>query len=186
MSESDRERWNERYAAGDYDLTPNPRLVTHLTGRIKPGMVALDLACGPGRNSLWLAAQGAVVQAWDISSKALAQLRAEAERQGLTSIQTREVDLELTALPTQAFDLIVVAHFLHRPLLLPLLDSLRPGGLLFLDTFLDSDKRSQVTPTYKLDPGELARVYGERAEMLYLHEDFPDGRAVMLARRPNP
>ncbi len=184
MTNADRERWNQRYAAGEYDLTPNQRMVAHLSGRITPGMTVLDLACGAGRNSLWLAQQGAAVQGWDISDEALDRLWAEADRQGLRSIATREVDLDEAELPAEAFDLVLATHFLHRPLLLPMLHALRPGGLLFLDIFLDSEKRSQVNPAHKLHPGELAGVYTGAAEILSLHEDLPDGRAVMLARRP--
>lgn len=182
MSEADKERWNERYAAGEYDLTPNPRLVALLTGRILPGITALDLACGAGRNALWLAGQGATVEGWDISDRALAVLEAEAAARGLP-VQTRLVDLDEEPLPEGRFDLVVGAHFLHRPLLLPMLRALKPGGLLFLDIFLDSPKRAAVKPAYRLDPGELARVYGGTAEILHLYEDVPDGRVTMLALR---
>lgn len=183
MSEADKSRWNQRYAAGEYDLTPNPRLVTHLTGRVRPGMVALDLACGAGRNAIWLAEQGAAVHAWDISDEALALLQAEAARRGLT-IHCRQVDFDQAPLPAEAFDLVIDTNFLLRPLLQPMLQALKPDGLLLIDTFMDSERRSAVNPAYKLDPGELARVYGDAAEILHLNEDFHDGRATMLARRP--
>lgn len=183
MSEADKSRWNQRYAAGEYDLTPNPRLVTHLAGRVRPGMVALDLACGAGRNAIWLAEQGVVVHAWDISDEALGLLQAEAARRGL-SVHCRQVDLDETTLPEETFDLVVDTHFLLRSLLQPMLRALKPGGLLLVDTFMDSDKRAAVNPAYKLDPGELARVYGNVAEILHLYEDFHDGRVTMLATRP--
>ncbi|MFZ5816145.1 MAG: class I SAM-dependent methyltransferase [Bacillota bacterium] len=182
MSEADRLRWNQRYAAGEYDLTPNPRLVSFLADRISPGMAVLDIACGAGRNALWLAARGAEVHAWDISDEALGRLEAEARRQGLL-IHTRQVDLEQATLPEERFDLVIAIHFLHRPLLRPMLQAVRPGGLLFIDTFMDSEKRAAVNPAYKLEPGELARVYGGQAEILHLTEAAADGRATMLARR---
>lgn len=183
MSEADRTRWNQRYAAGDYDLTPNPRVVAHLTGRVQPGLVALDIACGAGRNAIWLAEQGAEVHAWDISDEALALLQGETNERGLP-VHVRQVDLDEAPLPQAYFDLVVVTHFLHRPLLHPMLQALKPGGLLFMDTFMDSEKRAEVNHAYKLDPGELARVYAESVEVLHLNEDIPSGRVTMLARRP--
>ncbi|MFZ5825238.1 MAG: class I SAM-dependent methyltransferase [Bacillota bacterium] len=183
MSEADKVRWNQRYAAGEYDMTPNPRLVAHLTGQVRPGMVALDLACGAGRNAIWLAEQGAEVHAWDLSDEALGLLQAEAAQRGV-AVHCRQVDLDQASLPEQSFDLVVDTNFLMRPLLEPMLRALKPGGLLFVDTFMASEKRAAVNPAYKLDPGELARVYGDAAEILHLYEDFHDGRATMLARRP--
>lgn len=185
MADADKTRWNQRYAAGDYDLTPNPRLVSHLTGRISPGMIALDVACGAGRNALWLAEQGAEVHGWDISDEALIRLQGEAHRRGLP-VHCREVDFDAQPVPQNSFDLIVDTHFLHRPLLLPMADGLKPGGLLFLDLFMESEKRAAVQRAYKVDPGEIARVYAGLLEVIQLQEDPADGRVTMLARRPGP
>lgn len=183
MSDADKARWNQRYGAGEYDLTPNPRLVTSLVGRLSPGMKALDIACGAGRNALWLAGQGVVVHAWDISEAALALLQSEAGHRS-AAIHIRQVDFDEASLPEATFDLVVDTHFLYRPLLQPMLRALKPGGLLFIDSFLDSEKRAAVNPIYKLDPGELARVYEGIAEIIQLQEDQAGGRVTMLARRP--
>lgn len=182
MSEADKARWDQRYAAGDYDLIPNPRMVALLAGRLQPGMTALDIACGPGRNALWLAEQGLRVSGWDISEEALGRLQAEAQRRSLP-IECRQVDFDAEPLPVDSFDLVVDAQFLYRPLLLPMVRALRPRGLLFLDVFLESAKRAAVSPAYKADPGEIARVYEGQVEIIHLYEDVPDGRVVMLARR---
>lgn len=183
MSEADRDRWNRRYAAGEYDMIPNPRLVAMLSGRLQPGMVALDLPCGAGRNAIWLARQGLAVHAWDISDTALAILRAEAEQEGL-AVEARELDLDTTPLPREQFDLVVSTYFLHRPILLPMLESLKPGGLLFIDTFIDSAKRASIRPAFKLEPGEMGQIFTGMAEILHLSEDPIDGRVILLARRP--
>lgn len=185
MAEADRIRWNRRYLSGEYAKEPSRRMVALLTGRIRPGMVALDLACGAGRNSLWLARQGLEVHAWDIAEVGLDLLREQAEREGLMDrLHLRLIDLDHVELPREQYDVVVDNNFLHRPLLLPMLESLKPGGLLFVNNFMDSPKRAVIRPEHKLDPGELARVYGSRAEILFLKEDPEEGRATMLARRP--
>lgn len=185
MAEADRSRWNQRYISGDFSREPSRRMVALLSGRIRPGMVALDLACGAGWNSLWLARQGLEVHAWDISEAGLAILRQQAEREGLTPrLHLRLIDLDHVELPREQYDVVVDNNFLHRPLLIPMLESLKPGGLLFINNFMDAPKRAIIRPAHKLDPGELARVYSERAEILHLQEDPVEGRATMLARRP--
>src|SRR5438128_6186526 len=100
MSEADRERWNQRYRDGGYELRPADWRLA-LGARLKParhGARALDLACGAGRNSLHLATLGYVVDAWDISDVALGLLRDELERRladgSRPEVHPRQVDLD--------------------------------------------------------------------------------------------
>jgi tellurite methyltransferase len=97
---------------------------------------ALDLACGSGRNALWLAEQGYQTLGVDRNGTALDELSQEAARRGL-SIRTQAVDLEhgQPFLERDMFDLIVVAHYLHRPLFPVLVRAVRPGGVLVYETF---------------------------------------------------
>src|SRR5262249_26897431 len=73
------EQWNERYRVGEQLFeTPSP-LVQRFAGLLRSG-VALDLACGPGRNALYLAQQGWRVTAVDGSSVAIETLLDRAAR----------------------------------------------------------------------------------------------------------
>ena len=92
---------------------------------------ALDVACGRGRHALFLAARGWTVRALDGDALSIDALRSEAARRGL-AVQADVVDLEAGAadLGREAYDLIVVVHYLHRPLFPALLRALAPGGLL--------------------------------------------------------
>src|SRR5574338_586397 len=83
VTEADRERWNrryaERYAERAYDFVPS-RWLPEIADQLAPpyeGARALDLACGPGRNAVWLAEQGWAVDAWDVSDVALDILQHE-------------------------------------------------------------------------------------------------------------
>ncbi|MCU0971793.1 MAG: class I SAM-dependent methyltransferase, partial [Gammaproteobacteria bacterium] len=100
-----------------------------------PAEVLVDLACGRGANALWLARHTRLaVQAWDFSAVAIARLRNEAEARSLrVDAQVRDVLAEPP--PAAAFDVIVVGYFLERALFPPLQAALRPGGLLFYQTF---------------------------------------------------
>ena len=121
------DEWNERYRSRDeLDLTP-ARLLTDTTRALTPGR-ALDLACGAGRNALWLAQQGWDVTAIDGAEEAIRLVREHDAR-----IDTRVFDLETGApLPfeDESFDLVVILYFLHRPLFAETQRVLRPGGVV--------------------------------------------------------
>src|SRR6202158_2838164 len=88
--------WDERYRSGvraaeDLDAVPTPLLV-ETAKKLAPGK-ALDLACGSGRNALWLAEQGWSVTAVDGSPVAIEVLRSRASKRGVM-VSTRVADLE--------------------------------------------------------------------------------------------
>ena len=191
MAEADRRRWDERNRVGDYDFTPNGWLAS-LAERIRParpGARALDVACGGGRNALFLAELGYAVDAWDVSDVGLAILRGELERRvgagPLLGIRPGRVDLDDAALPSGAYELVAVLFFLDRALFRRLVGSLTPGGLLLVQTFVDlgDETGPGVRPEYKLRPGELRETFA-RLEILEDAEDPASGTARLLARRP--
>lgn len=189
MSEQDRRRWNERYATGRHDLRPAASLVA-LAPRLQPppGARALDLACGVGRNALFLAELGYHVDAWDISDTALAALEAELRRRAAAgqplAVTTRQVDLDTAELPAAAYDLVLDYYFLDRRLFPVMAAALRPGGLLLCETFLDSARGREhiANPAYLLERGELPRAFADLQVVEYV-EDEAAGIARLLARR---
>jgi SAM-dependent methyltransferase len=159
------------------------RMLAHLA----PGR-ALDLACGAGRESVFLALAGWRVDAWDHDPEALARADALAAHHD-TTIATRVVELESGPLPGPGagWDTIVVCRFLHRPLFAWIESALAPGGTLVYETF----RRGQEVhgrpklDRYLLEPGELTRAFPSlRVETYEEHE--PAGGPVvarLLARR---
>ena len=119
---------------------------------------ALDLACGSGRNAIWLAEQGFRALAVDRNATALDALSEEAKLRRL-SLRTQVVDLEdgPPFLDPDSFDLIVVVHYLHRPLFPGLVRALRPGGVLVYETFTRAQaaRGKPTNPAFLLEPGEL-------------------------------
>jgi SAM-dependent methyltransferase len=148
---------------------------------------ALDVACGRGRHALWLAQQGWRVTALDRDAKALGELESEARRRGL-AILARVADLESApaTLPEVAFDVIVVVHYLHRPLFPRLLAALRPGAVLVYETFTiaQAARGKPTNPDFLLRPGELRQLVGS-LELLEAREGEFDGRDVasVVARK---
>ena len=182
MAEADRIKWNERYAAGDWDRSPVPRLV-QLARVIRPAgtALALDLACGAGRNTLYLAGLGYTVDAWDVSEVGLGLLQRLAGEQGVAArVRTRQVDLDTAPLPVGRYDLVLDTYFLDRRLFGPLGAALKPGGLLFVETLMSTPQRPG-RPDYYLRTGELRAAFPGLAE-LFFQEDAAHGWAALLAR----
>ena len=185
MSDTDRERWNARYATGEYAARTYPSaLLAAWTDRLPPGR-ALDVACGLGRNAIHLAAHGYAVDALDISNIALAGARERAEAAGVT-VNWIEADLERPDIARDAYDVVVVARFLDRPLIPRLVDALRSGGHLVYDhhyiTPVDVD--GPRSHRFRARPNELLEQF-RTLRVLSYEEGIvadPDGRRMALAR----
>jgi 2-polyprenyl-3-methyl-5-hydroxy-6-metoxy-1,4-benzoquinol methylase len=190
--ESDRQRWDRKYAAGEgpAHFEPKPFLVQH--HHLSGGGRALDVACGFGGNALYLASLGYQVDAVDASGFALSQARAEAVRRGL-QINLIQADLSRWWVPPARYDLILVFYYLNRVLMPALAAGLRPGGLLFQANrnarFLVV--RPGFDPDYLLQPGELGRqARAAGLEVVYdsdkvsVREAGQDHDSRLIARKP--
>ena len=185
MSTADREKWNRRYAEGAYaDRTQASALLQSWIGNIATGR-ALDIACGAGRNSLYLAEQGFEVDAVDISGEGLSRARAAARQRGLR-LNLIEHDLDQPLALDAAYQLILVIRYVNLPLLQRLTKCLAPGGFLICEQHLvsDADVIGPTNPAYRVSPGQLAAVVKD-LHLEYVNEGFvtePDGRLAALAQ----
>jgi SAM-dependent methyltransferase len=139
---------------------PSRWLVSH-RAQLPASGDALDLACGRGRNAVWLAQQGFQTTAIDRNAAAIADLQARAEREALP-LRAVVMDLEGAppALGERCYDVIVAVHYLHRPLFPSILAALRPGGTLVYETFITAQaaRGRPTNPAFLLEPGELRRL----------------------------
>lgn len=118
---------------------------------------AADLACGSGREAVYLAGRGWRVDAVDILPDALAKARDLAARNGV-SIQTVQHDLALgIPLAMGQYDLVTIFRYLHRPVVAEGARLLRPGGMLVVEAFHCSDAADGLRDRSHLaGDGELA------------------------------
>ncbi len=139
MSTSEaKQHWEQHYGESDrvWSGRVNLRLAEVVPGL--PAGRALDLGCGEGADSVWLAERGWNVVAVDISDTALQRARSAAEARGvLDLIDFQQHDLSET-FPDGEFDL-VSAHFFHSTLeldrtriFLRAAEALKPGGTLLI------------------------------------------------------
>jgi SAM-dependent methyltransferase len=184
-------KWDRRHTEAEGVGEPAAVLVenAHLlpaTGR------ALDLACGRGANALLLAGSGLEVQAWDLSPVAIGRLAREAGARGL-NLAAEVRDVLRHPPPAGRFDVILVAYFLDRGLAPALSAALRPGGLLFYETFTreavsdcgptNPDFRLADNELLRLFPGLHPRVYREEGRLGDVSRGHRDA-AMMVAEKP--
>lgn len=185
----DRQRWEERYAAGGRypDEGPSEFLVAHadlIRGRV------LDVAAGVGRNALFLARRGNTVEAIDISLAGLRVARAAALAEGLRVLPL-QADLESFPLPTDRYDAAINIRYLQRSLFEPLQRAVKPGGIILFETFLiDQLGVGHIkNPAFLLQHGELRDAFSScellvYEEGLFANREQPAHLARMVARRP--
>ena len=187
-TESDQERWDRKYAAGEGPAHYEPCRFLADNAHLLGGGRALDVACGFGGNAFYLASLGYQVDAVDISSVGLARAQAEARRRGL-QILFLQADLGRWWVPPALYDLILVFYYLNRELMPQLAAGLRPGGLLFQANrnqhFLAM--RPSFDPEYLLEPGELQGMALDAGlQVLRCTDGIPgaEHNSQLIARRP--
>lgn len=161
------EEWDERYRAGAQSFVEPSQLIVDFTRKLVPG-AALDVACGPGRNSLCLAEQGWRVTAVDGSPLAIEILRERASKRNV-SIDARVADLERDEfqIAPEAFDLVLDCYYLQRDLIPAVKSGVRPGGTAIVIVHLaEPDHPCSLK---RAQPGEL-RGYFRDWNILHYYE----------------
>ncbi len=168
--ERDRIKWNRKYARMT-SVKPVSSIVSEYWRHASVGR-ALDLACGTGHNSLFLAERGFEVDAVDISEVALRRLNHP-------GVHPYHGDLDNYRLERNIYSLVVNTLFLDRRLFQPIDDSLRKGGVLIFETFLlENDHIS--SPQFKLAHNELLDHFSHYKVLLYRELD---GMASLVAKK---
>ncbi len=185
MSDADRDKWNQRYRDGAYGERTHPSaLLEQWVDQAPPGR-ALDIACGAGRNALFLAGRGFEVDAIDVSAEGLARGGDSARERGL-DVNWIEHDLDAPLPQETRYQLIVLVRYVNLPLLRTLSRYLVPGGILLCEEHLVSDAEviGPGNPAFRVSPGDLAAAACD-LDILHLHEGLvqePDGRMAALAQ----
>lgn len=138
----DKKRWNERYLDNPMPQEASPLLEKYIE-HAKVGQ-AIDIACGTGRNTHFLADRGFTVEAVDISDYALGRVKNSAM---ITKI---DADLDKYNLTPNKYDLIVNVNYLNRRLVSQMKDALKHGGVLMFETFIVAHGDFNL-PTTNLD-----------------------------------
>ena len=184
MSATDRDRWDAKYAGRPLpgDIAPDAWLVEQ-AAPLRPGR-ALELACGLGRNSIWLAQQGWHVTGVDVSRVGLGLAERIAHDHGV-QVEWIAADLDDFVPEAAAFELVIVFRFLDRVRLPKLIEqALRPGGRLIYETYttqhLTRPDSHMKNPDFALAPGELPRLYAGLNVLSYAECSLADRDVARL------
>ncbi|QIT55487.1 class I SAM-dependent methyltransferase [Aquisalimonas sp. 2447] len=192
MSDDASVLWDRRYQG----VTPRDRRAAEVlvenTHLLPHQGEALDLAAGVAANAFVLARLGMAAEAWDQSATATQIVAAHARETGL-GVVARNRDVVAQPPAARSFDVIVVSAFLNRDLCGAIADALRPGGLLFYQTYCQTrvTQSGPSNPDFLLADGELLQLFAGLAPVVYREEQclgdpfrgFRD-RAMLVARQP--
>ena len=187
-SSEQQRHWDKKHtqAQGHGEAQPDADLVKHIDHVPQTG-VALDLACGRGRNSLFLAQYGLDVICLDISIRALEKLRQQTSNDAIAKkLFPVQADLTRITLAYGSFDLVGVMRYLDRMAFPGYLQILKTGGLLFIKTLNRNHlmRYPEFNPDYLLTPGELKHRFCG-SQILHSNDDtqMKDFESFILLRK---
>lgn len=163
MSIKDKEKWDAKYIKKPILLKPrdsSENLKNFIT--TCNGKKALDLACGAGKNTIFLAKNGFEVDAVDIAKIALDTLDNYATEIGLsTSINTLLVDLDDFTPKADTYDLVLMANYLDRDVINRAKTALHVGGIFIVETYMqdEENEKTKSNPINLLAPNELKEIF---------------------------
>lgn len=150
-------KWNQKHLEHPMPETPSTLLVEFLPTLLNlEGSRALDIACGNGRNSKFLAQNGFEVDSVDISDVALSLFS------HLPNINTFEKDLDTFRPSANTYNVALNFYFLNRDLFPSIIDCLKPNGIFLLETFIkepNGENSSQIIDEKILNDGELESIF---------------------------
>jgi len=196
--------WDAKHSLAATDAAEAPVGILSELWPLLPGGAALDLACGRGRNALYLAQHGRHVTAVDWSAAALEILEARALALGIAvwriqrieegkqparaGIDLLQADLETIQLPANRYSLILCVRYLQRTLFPQICGALRPGGMLLFETYTKAQldfSGGPRNPEYLLNTGELRGAFPELAVVFYRELRAEQGIASLAGRKPD-
>ena len=191
MEPEEKSRWDARYTDRPEAWTQPDEFLVRVWDqflRERPAGVALDLAGGAGRNSMFLLERGWRVDLVDISDVALGLAKEKSQvSSALGMLNTEALNLNVIGdLGRDKYDLIVVFYFLRRELFPALVAALKSGGMLIYRTYTIDRMNvpgGPTDPAYLLQPDELREAFTELDVLFYNETKTGKAAAELVARK---
>jgi len=185
-------KWDDIYRKQTI-TKPQPAIVLSRYEHLLPKQgKALDLACGVGGNAFFLEEKGLGVNAWDISPIAIKHINNN--KTNSSTLNALVINLDSARFPTAHYDVISVSRFLNRQLTNKIIEAIKPGGLLFYQTFTREKALpgGPSNPKFLLKKGELLSLFSPLTPIIY-HEEGKIGdvdkgirnEAILIAQKPS-
>ena len=172
-------KWNQKHLEHPMPQSPSDLLV-HFMPLLKKQKYkyALDLACGNGRNSKFLAKNGFECEGVDISDIALQM------SEGTKNLHLICTDLDNFRPAPNRYDVILNFYFLNRDLFPSIIHALKAGGIFMLETFIkeaDGFNSSQIIDEKILEHNELDEIFSD-FRILHKQSSYITRREGMKAK----
>jgi len=178
MDNKIKDKWNKKYLESKHIQSEPSEILKNYYLLAKRGK-ALDVACGTGRNAIFLANKGFYVDAVDISDVAIDILKNNNEK----NINAIVADLDNYNFEENNYELVVNINFLNREIINSLKKAIKPNGIIIFETFLISEKRKNKQ--FYLEENELLRMFLDFRiifyEEKYISQDEP--KAYLVAKK---
>lgn len=200
---SSQSEWDAKHSLAANDAAEAPTGILTELWPLLPAGAALDLACGRGRNALYLAEHGRHVTAVDWSGAALDILEErakalkipvrrlqridEGKQMTRAGIDLLQADLETVTLPLNRYSLILCVRYLQRSLFPQICRALRPGGMVLFETYTKAQlgfSGGLRDPAHLLNTGELREAFPELEVVFYRELRAEQAIASLAARKP--
>lgn len=155
---------------------------------LKPRPTALDLGCGGGRDAVFLAQKGFLVDAIDSEARTLKRAKQLAAR-GRTQVRFKCCDLKTVGcFPDVQYDVILMVRFLNRALFDSMKQRVKPGGHVLIHTFSEGveEFHAPKNPNFILQHGELRQIFADFIILVDNTTYLDDGRPMnaFIAQKP--
>ncbi|MDF1881516.1 methyltransferase domain-containing protein [Sulfurimonas sp. MAG313] len=165
--QEDKQRWNEKYLVAPMPKETSEILVENIFLALKGR--ALDIACGMGRNTHYLADSGFEVDAVDLSDYALEQVK---DAKNITKI---DADLDTYVFEEDIYTLILKVNYLDRKMFPKIIKALKKEGLFICETFVKTPTsqgyHNPTNPDFHLDLDELPKAFSSLEIISYEEKD---------------
>lgn len=171
MALKDKEKWERKYKESPELLEkrkPSEKLKKLIA--LTKGKNALEIACGSGRNSIYLAENNFQIDAMDISNLALTNI----DKENYHNINTIQMDLEGYTPSISTYNLIVKINYLDRQLIPHLSKALKKDGILLIETYMESDlnTKAKSNSNFLLKEEELKSFFTDKSCEIIEYDEF--------------
>ncbi|WP_423406949.1 class I SAM-dependent methyltransferase [Heyndrickxia sp. MSNUG] len=183
-------KWNGKYSnklrQNEYMNPPEPNERLRQIAENLKGETAIDIACGLGGNSIFLAGMGFEVTAVDISEVAVKYISEQVDRFAL-KVSALVADMSVTGgiVFEGKYDLAVITYYLDRNIFPKVKEIVKDQGFFFMETFykVDTETVNQtISDKYKLESNELLKEFSDW-KILFFEESEQDGRQTILCQK---
>lgn len=166
LAKIENEKWNRYYSRPGTELTAHNGFLAGVVEKLPVGR-ALDVGMGQGRNSLYLAKKGWTTVGFDSAARGVLSARRQARSKGL-SLTTIICSYDEFQFGEEKWDLILLFYVPVREISDRIINSLKPGGTILVESYhSDSQSKSVIGDKVLFERGELPALFKSLEIILY-------------------